>query len=299
MGLAASQGRYLCLTARNSDLVYEGQQISQQRLALTNETQEIADRYNEAMNNKIMQANTADGVTQQLTYDILTSQNPYSGLGMRLVDVNGNVVIPGEYIEVSSKEKQEATDGEEALSNNYNSSKKYSSKEEFIQKYFSDVTGDALTELSSKSLADLCDYYNELYPESELNVVYKDKSNSELVGEGEHVVKDANCMDPIYLQEMLSTGQWLIQQANPNEESGWDDITWQGSSLISEVYYTADDAAAEAEYEAAMTKIQKQDKLLELRLEQVQTQQSSVEKEMESVKQIIDKNIEDSFKTFA
>ena len=299
MGLAASQGRYLCLTARNSDLVYEGQQISQQRLALTNETQQVADKYNEAMNNKIMQANTADGVTQQLTYDILTSQNPYSGLGMRLVDLNGNVVIPGEYIEVSSKEKQEATDGEEALSNNYNSSKKYSSKEEFIQKYFSDVTGDALTELSSKSLADLCDYYNELYPESELNVVYKDKSNSELVGEGEHVVKDANCMDPIYLQEMLSTGQWLIQQANPNEESGWDDITWQGSSLISEVYYTADDAAAEAEYEAAMTKIQKQDKLLELRLEQVQTQQSSVEKEMESVKQIIDKNIEDSFKTFA
>ena len=109
MGLAASQGRYLCLTARNSDLVYEGQQISQQRLALTNETQEVADRYNDAMNNKIMQANTADGVTQQLTYDILTSQNPYSGLGMRLVDVNGNVVIPGEYIEVSSKETQEAT----------------------------------------------------------------------------------------------------------------------------------------------------------------------------------------------
>ena len=299
MGLAASQGRYLCLTARNSDLVYEGQQISQQRLALTNETQEVADRYNEAMNNKIMQANTADGVTQQLTYDILTSQNPYSGLGMRLVDVNGNVVIPGEYIEVTSKETQESTDGEEALSNRYNSSKKYTSKDDFITKYFSDVTGDALTDLHSKSLLELCNYYNEQNPNSELNVVYKDKSNSELVGEGEHVVKDANCMDPLYLQEMLSTGQWLIQQANPNEESGWDDITWQGSTLISEVYYTADDAAAEAEYEAAMTKIQKQDKLLELRLEQVQTQQSSVEKEMESVKQIIDKNIEDSFKTFA
>lgn len=299
MGLAASQGRYLCLTARNSDLVYEGQQISQQRLALTNETQEVADKYNEAMNNKIMQANTADGVTQQLTYDILTSQNPYSGLGMRLVDVNGNVVIPGEYIEVSSKEQQEATDGEESLSENYNSPKKYTSKDDFIQKYFSDVTGDNLTELRSMSLNDLCNYYNEQNPDSELNVVYKDKTSSELVGEGEHVVKDANCMDPLYLQEMLTTGQWLLQQANPNEESGWDNMTWQGSSLISEVYYTVDDAAAEAEYETAMTQIQKQDKLLELRLEQVQTQQSSVEKEMESVKQIIDKNIEDSFKTFA
>ena len=289
MGLAASQGRYLCLTARNSDLVYEGQQISQQ----------VADKYNEAMNNKIMQANTADGVTQQLTYDILTSQNPYSGLGMRLVDVNGNVVIPGEYIEVSSKEQQEATDGEESLSENYNSPKKYTSKDDFIQKYFSDVTEDDLTELRSMSLNDLCNYYNEQNPDSEWNVVYKDKTSSELVGEGEHVVKDANCMDPLYLQEMLTTGQWLLQQANPNEESGWDNMTWQGSSLISEVYYTVDDAAAEAEYEAAMTKIQKQDKLLELRLEQVQTQQSSVEKEMESVKQIIDKNIEDSFKTFA
>ena len=299
MGLAASQGRYLCLTARNSDLVYEGQHISQQRLALTNETQAVADKYNEAMNNKIMQANTADGVTQQLTYDILTSQNPYSGLGMRLVDVNGNVVIPGEYIEVSSKEKQEATDGEESLSDNYNSSKKYTSKDDFIAKYFPDITGDALTDLNSKSLLELCNYYNEQNPESDLNVVYKDKTSSELVSDGEHVVKDANCMDPLYLQEMLSTGQWLIQQANPNEESGWDEITWQGSSLISEVYYTADDAAAEAEYESEMTRIQKQDKLLELRLEQVQTQQSSVEKEMESVKQIIDKNIEDSFKTFA
>ena len=299
MGLAASQGRYLCLTARNSDLVYEGQQISQQRLALTNETQEVADKYNEAMNNKIMQANTADGVTQQLTYDILTSQNPYSGLGMRLVDVNGNVVIPGEYIEVSSKEQQEATDGEESLSENYNSPKKYTSKDDFIQKYFSDVTEDDLTELRSMSLNDLCNYYNEQNPDSEWNVVYKDKTSSELVGEGEHVVKDANCMDPLYLQEMLTTGQWLLQQANPNEESGWDNMTWQGSSLISEVYYTVDDAAAEAEYETAMTQIQKQDKLLELRLEQVQTQQSSVEKEMESVKQIIDKNIEDSFKTFA
>ena len=48
-----------------------------------------------------------------------------------------------------------------------------------------------------------------------------------------------------------------------------------------------------------MTQIQKQDKLLELRLEQVQTQQESVQTELESIKQVIDKNIEDSFKTFA
>ena len=47
-----------------------------------------------------------------------------------------------------------------------------------------------------------------------------------------------------------------------------------------------------------MTAIQKQDKILELRLEQVQTEQSAIEKEIESVKNIIGKNIENSFKTF-
>ena len=68
---------------------------------------------------------------------------------------------------------------------------------------------------------------------------------------------------------------------------------------ISEEYDKSDDAAAEAAYETAMVELQKKDKLLELRLEQVQTQQQAVEKEMESVKDVIKKNIENGFKTFA
>ena len=38
MGLAASQARFLQLTARRSNIEYEGQQINQQRLALANES---------------------------------------------------------------------------------------------------------------------------------------------------------------------------------------------------------------------------------------------------------------------
>ena len=36
MGLAASQARFLQLTARRSNIEYQGQQINQQRLALAN-----------------------------------------------------------------------------------------------------------------------------------------------------------------------------------------------------------------------------------------------------------------------
>ena len=38
MGLAASQARFLGLTARKSNTEYEGQQVNQQRTALANES---------------------------------------------------------------------------------------------------------------------------------------------------------------------------------------------------------------------------------------------------------------------
>ena len=38
MGMAASQARYLALTARKSNVEYEGQQINQARTALANQT---------------------------------------------------------------------------------------------------------------------------------------------------------------------------------------------------------------------------------------------------------------------
>ncbi len=290
MGLAASQGRYLCLTARNSDLVYEGQQISQQRLNLANETEEIANKYTEAMNNTILQATTADGGTQQLTYDIITSQDPYTGLCMRIVDLNGNVVVPSQSYSLNVTSTDE--DGEETTTS-------VTSASAFISSYMSDLDADEADEMSSWSLSELADYYSENYSDSGVTVELVSNINSSLKNDDERYLYDDNCTDAEYLQEMLTSGQWLLEQVSTSDESGWESIVWQGSTSISEVYDTSDDAAAEAEYEADMTKLEKRDKILELRLEQVETQQSSVEKELDSIKQIIDKNIEDSFGTFA
>ena len=46
MGMAASQARYLALTARKSNVEYEGQQINQARTALANQT---ANLFNQMM----------------------------------------------------------------------------------------------------------------------------------------------------------------------------------------------------------------------------------------------------------
>ena len=54
-----------------------------------------------------------------------------------------------------------------------------------------------------------------------------------------------------------------------------------------------------AEIDAETTIIQQQDKTLELHLTQLDTEQQAIQTEMDAVKKVIDKNIEETFKTFA
>ena len=288
MGLAASQGRMLCLTARMSDLIYEGQQISQQRMALADKQQAIATEYTDKMNNTILQATTPDGNIQQLTYDILTSQDAFTGLGMRIIDTNGNVVVPGagSRIEVpTDDENSEYFD--------------ITNTGDFISKYLKITPEQEEYEKYSKmSMQELVESYNNTLGDDETKKAkVSDKYSYLKSNDNERYCYDENVNDPEYLQKMLTNGEWIIEKMN--EKSDWEEVIWQGSNMLSEVYDTSDDAAAEAEYEAAMLDVQKKDKLLELRLEQVQTEESSVEKELESIKNVIDKNIEESFKTFA
>lgn len=289
MGLAASQARYLCLTARMSDLVFEGQQISQQRLQLTRESQEIAAKYSEAMNNTVMQAITPEGGTQQLTYQILTSKDPFTGLSMRLVDENGYVVSPPKTYTMTVSSTDD--NGEEVTET-------FTSSSEFIKKYMNNISEDEASELSLKSLNELMTYYTENYPDSTLTLSVNDNTVDGIKNDGERYVYDEKCLDPEYLQEMITSGQWTIQQPSMNEENEWSEFSWQSSTNIQSVMNTTDDAAAEAEYEAELARIQKRDKTLELRLEQIETEEQAVEKELESVKGIVKDNIQQSFQTF-
>ena len=54
-----------------------------------------------------------------------------------------------------------------------------------------------------------------------------------------------------------------------------------------------------ADLNAKTEKIQEQDRTLELRLKQLDTEQNALQTEMEAVKKVISKNVETTFKTFA
>ncbi len=80
MGLAASQSRYLALTARKSDLELTGQQINQSRLELANVT---TDLYNTSTN---LDPTSSDAIKLQFRINAL--QNLDQGLELQLKRVD-------------------------------------------------------------------------------------------------------------------------------------------------------------------------------------------------------------------
>ena len=77
MGLSASQGRLLLLTERKNDLEFRAQQISQQRLVLSQQLDSISRDYENATSNRQMmisvQSNDGLTYTKNLTYSLLIS----------------------------------------------------------------------------------------------------------------------------------------------------------------------------------------------------------------------------------
>mgnify|MGYP003300007204 CR=1 FL=1 len=50
MGLAASQARFLCITARKADCEYRSTELAQQKLDITKQLSDISNQYAQAMN---------------------------------------------------------------------------------------------------------------------------------------------------------------------------------------------------------------------------------------------------------
>lgn len=104
-----------------------------------------------------------------------------------------------------------------------------------------------------------------------------------------------------FFQNSIREGSLLIEKlsADYGKEAKWESYNWASSSIIQDRLNTEDDAMAEAEYETQTAILQSQDKMLDVELRQIETQQKACDNEYESVKKILDKNIERSFKVFS
>ena len=96
------------------------------------------------------------------------------------------------------------------------------------------------------------------------------------------------------LLQGLQNGTLKILKADRSEE-----VDVFNGTAFAVTYNTADDAAADAEYRTKTAALQVKEKRLQMDLQQVEAQQKACESEMDSVKKVMDKNIEKTFKVFS
>lgn len=118
--------------------------------------------------------------------------------------------------------------------------------------------------------------------------------------EGNRVPDELLPKNTFDLHNQIKRGQLVIHAVNKETRASEGAIDLNGGDgIFFDTYYTDDDASATADYESKTSQIQTKEKQLEIDLKQIENQQKACDTEIDSVKKIIDKNIERTFKTFA
>lgn len=317
MGLAASQARFLGITARKSNIEYEGQQVNQQRTALAEEVN--------ALYSKLLSLNVPVAPDTTEFYE--------SNYDFNVTNTSGD---DGEYI---IKSYYENADGTYTVNTqkSYNKEVAVGSvlKSEQNAITYNSETGVysisgikdspiALTKLSEEDSVNMISLINESYPNKKIQgnslYTYKDDSGITHYIDSSIVENEIPAEYSTYAKSQkeftdsitFETAVIGFDENNRMNSISLDGITTYDVGTIrtydSEGYDAAlrDYTMSKDEYDkmvadlnAQTESLQQEDKVLELRLNQIDTEQSELQTELEAVKSVLDKNIENTFKTFA
>lgn len=312
MGMAASQARFLSLTARKSNTEYQGQQVNQARTVLAQESSNI--------------------VAQMAALNVPTPpiQTDYSKMVYTFTDVNNAGATITDW-----KKNPDATSPYTHLATI--SHKKQVTNMGVIQAAYSNTNYSAPTPIApnDKNFSQVADYYNKKHNHSfniadfatvtdnNTNLTYyalrSDLYNNN--GNGQNVdmilfttaYENINSEVPVNFNEAGSGrfsqivfdsnnqdvknaglgGVYNLGITKVSDDEGYDSA-WNQYLYDKDVY-----EKKVAELNAKTDEIQAQDKTLELQLKQLDTEQEALTQEMEAVKDVIQKNVEKTFNTFA
>ncbi len=93
MGLAASQARFLALTARKADCEFQSMKVAQQKLSVTRELSEISEEYKNAMNATKLVWNFDGESSYDLSYGILMTPTIMNNFDPYLVTTRTGAVV--------------------------------------------------------------------------------------------------------------------------------------------------------------------------------------------------------------
>ena len=267
MGLAASQARLLLLTARKSDLEYRAQQITNSEMILAMQTEQIAREYSIKISNQALFYTNGLDATQTstcLTGSLLVELGA-NNFTLQEKDTNGNwhKWVPNSTVS-TPEALWEYTD------------------EKGIKRTITQSDYDSM----SQEDKDKCTPIME---------TIKNEDGTTSTQQKTQTFDQTNTEDinPLALLEGIKMGTLRIVDANGQV------LDLNGNNGFTQSYYTDNDREAEAEYERKTASIQVKEKRLQNDLNQVETQQKACDTEIDSVKKVMEKNIERTFKVFS
>lgn len=343
MGMAASQARFLSLTARKTNVEYEGQQINQQRTTLSNES---SNYYSQLCNMVVPTPPSSEDYTKT-TYTFVdgSETNTINSLiaqrnGLYILNYtqsyetesvvsNGSVVTTRkavdddtyEYYIGATKLRVLGTDDE---NDEYLKTLEPTEKADVLlmeqqylgmleEKYGTDQWYVRYQKNSSTGSYEPVFYNKEQVEEAD----YSEKTDTSLSGIRSYVygqttetreIKNAQARVEqdtsgryvsIFIYDTTSDGtikdtgvSYTLTATSETDDNAYNDAMNQYN--YNKAVYDQDIQSINAQIEV----IQGQDKDLELRLKQLDTEESAISTEIDAVKKVISKNVESSFKTF-
>ena len=366
MGMAASQARFLGLTARKSNVEYQGQQVNQQRASLANESSNL---YTQMMTLDVP-VPPAENDFYKTTYVLDGTGDGYSNGDYEIVNLTKSYEKDGQYLITLAKDVEKSaskvdaytfgssSDSVDADGNNvktirfrdeYNANslalnyvtnsegKMPSAYNEYGQ--LDNVTPYQIYEMDlSESAAQPVGYEickNDEESDDPIKYFYQDSSGQNhfltqgdldsITGKAEmpegnmfgfftqySYAQSVTTQVNAYL-EQSSNGRYTAVTIEENEDYpvGLSGRTFSLSAVREKDEEGYNQAYSDYEYNkdlyeksianinAQTAMIQKKDQQLELRLEQLDTEQNAISTEMEAVQKVIEDNIENTFKIFA
>ena len=327
MGMAASQARFLGLTARKTNVEYEGQQVNQQRTALANESAGLFNqmltlkvpvppsatdyynmRYSYEVDNKTYEvlnyvANPTGGYTitvrtssdvAKYTPNILINDDP-TQIKQTLYLENDAQGKPSYYICFGSNTDKHLLTGPKenselvnTINSDYekkgittkldNNTQFYSYDRDGTQYY---ITAEEAAKANTTGCYDGVFTAHRLYMSKEVtNSTFDGNFVTDSTGQFKYITAADGAQYELAIDEV-------------SDDAGYDKA--MNDYNYEKMLY---DKAIQ-DINAKTEKIQAQDRSLELRLKQLDTEQEALSKEMEAIKDVIQKNVETTFKTFA
>ena len=338
MGMAASQARFLGLTARKTNVEYEGQQINQQRTTLSNQS---ANYYNQLLGMEVpTPPSVADYTKTVYTFEDGNLTNSVTSL---MAQPDGQYLVS--YVSSWTNDFAPVAAGS-AIVTKDNTSHYVGSTElrvlgedldTFKDKdpYLSTLSDDQIANLEKEEqqyIALLNEKYGDaddewyvryvqntstgtwspmFYKKDQVDkAIYSDEGTSQsninvyTMGSAQETEEVKGV--PARL-EKDTTGRYINITLNPGTTN---EVTYSLTTNTLTDQDAYDDAMNQYEYDkyqydqaiqeinAKIEIIQAQDKNLELRLKQLDTEQDAISTEMDAVQKVIEKNTESTFKTF-